>query len=39
MGAMTGEEGKASKNEKFDNTKFGYWKMQIEDHLYGKKLH
>ena len=25
--------------EKFDGTDFGYWKMQIEDYLYGKKLH
>ena len=25
--------------EKFDGMDFGYWKMQIEDYLYGKKLH
>uniref|UniRef100_A0A2N9H4I6 Retrovirus-related Pol polyprotein from transposon TNT 1-94-like beta-barrel domain-containing protein n=1 Tax=Fagus sylvatica TaxID=28930 RepID=A0A2N9H4I6_FAGSY len=25
--------------EKFDGTDFGYWKMQIEDYLYRKKLH
>jgi len=25
--------------EKFDGIVFGYWKMQIEDYLYGKKLH
>ena len=25
--------------EKFDGIDFGYWKMQIEDYLYGKKLH
>ena len=36
---MTGEEGKTSRIEKFDGTDFGYWKMQIEDYLYGKKLH
>ena len=36
---MVGEEGKMSRIEKFDGTDFGYWKMQIEDYLYGKKLH
>jgi hypothetical protein len=36
---MTGEEGKTLGIEKFDGTDFGYWKMQIEDYLYGKKLH
>ena len=36
---MAGEEGKMSGIEKFDGTNFGYWKMQIEDYLYGKKLH
>ena len=35
---MTGEDGKTSGIEKFDGTDFGYWKMQIEDYLYGKKL-
>jgi hypothetical protein len=39
VGAMTGEDGKTSGIEKFDGTDFGYWKMQIEDYLYGKKLH
>ena len=39
MGAMAGEEGKTSRIEKFDGTDFGYWKMQIRDYLYGKKLH
>ena len=39
LGAMAGEEGKTSGIEKFDGTNFGYWKMQIEDYLYGKKLH
>ena len=36
---MAGEEGKVSKIEKFDGTDFGYWRMQIEDYLYGEKLH
>ena len=36
---MTEEDGKSSGIEKFDGTNFGYWKMQIEDYLYGKKLH
>ena len=36
---MAGEEGNASGIEKFDDTNFGYWKMQIEDYLYRKKLH
>ena len=36
---MVGEEGKLSGIEKFDSTDFGYWKMQIKDYLYGKKLH
>ena len=25
--------------EKFNGTNFGFWRMQIEDYLYGKKLH
>ena len=36
---MVGEEGKGSGIEKFDGTDFVYWRMQIEDYLYGKKLH
>ena len=36
---MVGEEGKASRIEKFDETNFGFWRTQIEDYLYGKKLH
>ena len=36
---MSGEEVKGSGIEKFDGTDFGYWRMQIEDYLYGKKLH
>ena len=37
--AMAGEECKASGIEKFDGTDFGYWRVQIKDYLYGKKLH
>nr|TKR75318.1 hypothetical protein D5086_0000286420 [Populus alba] len=33
------DEIKAAGIEKFDGTDFGYWKMQIEDYLYGKKLY
>ena len=33
------EVGKASVIEKFDGTDFAYWRMQIEDYLYGRKLH
>ena len=36
---MAEEAGKASRIEKFDGTDFGFWRMQIEDYLYGKKLH
>ena len=36
---MSGEEVKGFGIEKFDGTDFGYWRMQIEDYLYGKKLH
>ena len=36
---MAGEEGKVSGIKKFDGIDFGYWRMQIEDYLYGKKLH
>ena len=25
--------------EKFDGTGSGFWRMQIKDYLYGKKLH
>ena len=32
------EEGKV-KIDKFDGSDFGFWKMQIEDYLYQKKLH
>ena len=37
--AMAREEGKGSRIEKFDGADFAYWRMQIEDYLYGKKLH
>ena len=36
---MVEEEGNTSRIEKFDGIDFGYWKMQIEDYLYGKKLY
>ena len=36
---MTEEVGKASGIENFDGTNFVYWRMHIEDYLYGKKLH
>ena len=36
---MAGEEGKGLGIEKFDGIDFAYWRMQIEDYLYGKKLH
>ena len=37
--AMAREKGKVSGIENFDGTDFGYWRMQIEDYLYGEKLH
>ena len=39
MEAMVGEEGKGSRIEKFDGIDFAYWRMQIEDYIYGKKFH
>ena len=36
---MAEETGKASEIEKFDGTNFMYWRMQIEDYLYERKLH
>ena len=36
---MTEEIGKAFGIKKFSGTDFGLWRMQIEDYLYGKKLH
>ncbi|KAL6326923.1 hypothetical protein AAG906_012530 [Vitis piasezkii] len=36
---MVEKAGKASRIEKFDGTDFAYWRMQIEDYLYGRKLH
>ena len=35
---MAADEGKV-KIEKFDGADFGFWKMQIEDYLYQKKLY
>ena len=39
MGAMAEEVGKVYEIEKFDDTDFTYWGMQIENYLYGRKLH
>ena len=39
MGAIVEEARKTSRIEKFDGTDFAYWRMQIEDYLYGRKLH
>ena len=36
---MAEEAGKAYGIEKFDGTDFVYWRMQIEDYLYVRKLH
>ena len=36
---MAEEARKASRIENFDGTYFGFWRMQIEDYFYGKKLH
>ena len=36
---MVEEAGKVSGIEKFDSTDFTYWRMQIEDYLYQRKLH
>ena len=36
---MVEEIGKAFRIEKFDGTNFGFWRMQIKDYLYKKKLH
>ena len=36
---MSEKEVKGSGIEKFDGTDFGYWRMQINDYLYGKKLY
>ena len=36
---MIEEVGKTSGIEKFDGTYFGFWRIQIEDYLYMKKLH
>ena len=39
MGAMVEEAGKASGIENFDGTNFAYWRIQIKDYYYGRKLH
>ena len=36
---MAKEVGKTSGIERFHGTDFTYWRMQIEDYLYGRKLH
>ncbi|RVX19557.1 Retrovirus-related Pol polyprotein from transposon TNT 1-94 [Vitis vinifera] len=40
---LSGSNGRRSRkdvwNRKFDDTYFAYWRMQIEDYLYGRKLH
>ena len=36
---MAEEAGKASGIEKFDSINFANWRIQIEDYLYGRKLH
>ena len=36
---MTEKAGKTFGIEKFDGIDFAYWRMQIEDYLYGSKLH
>jgi len=38
VGTMALEEGKV-KIEKFDGKDFSFWKIQIENYLYQKKLH
>ena len=39
MGAMAEEAGKASRIKIFDDTDFGFRRIQIEDYLYERKLH
>ena len=39
MKAMAEKARKASGIENFDGTDFAYWRLQIEDYLYGRKLH
>nr|VDD56318.1 unnamed protein product [Brassica oleracea] len=36
---MGGEDGSAHSIGKFDGTDYAFWRMQIEDYLYVKKLH
>ena len=39
MRVMVGEDGFWLVINKFDDTKFSIWIMQIEDYLHGKMLH
>ena len=36
---MAGEEGSTPEITKFDGLEYSYWRMQIEDFLFSKKLH
>lgn len=36
---MGSEENSSHGIIKFDGTDYAFWRMQIEDYLYGKKLH
>lgn len=36
---MVEDEGKKLGIGMFDSTNFGFWRMQIKDYLYEKKLH
>lgn len=36
---MAEDEGKDLEIKTFDGTNFGFWRMQIKDYLYEKKLH
>ena len=36
---MAGEEGSAPGNIEFDGSNYAYWRMQMEDYLFSKKLH
>ena len=39
MRIMTSEEGSAQDLTKFDGSDCSFWRMQVEDYLYSKKLH
>uniref|UniRef100_A0A1J3HN24 Retrovirus-related Pol polyprotein from transposon TNT 1-94 n=1 Tax=Noccaea caerulescens TaxID=107243 RepID=A0A1J3HN24_NOCCA len=36
---MGGDDSSAHGIGKFDGTDYAFWRMQIEDYLYGRKLH